>query len=741
MIKKQPNMNKGALLLFSFFSLLFFILIFRFVTIEVKGEVNGYRMAAKAESQYLQKNIIHASRGKIVDRNGDVIAEDTDSFKLVAILDKKMTADPKHPKHVVDPEKTARELANCIKMKESDIYKQLSQKGVFQVEFGKAGRNLTNQSKKQIEALKLPGIIFEREPTRFYPNGTFASHVIGFNDKKVADDGSTTEEGLGLEHSLNDYLAGQDGSLQFEKDVWGIILPRGKQKTVKPKDGANVYLTIDKKIQTFLEDAMGNVEKQYQPKRIIGIVADPKTGEILAMSQRPTFNPKTREGIEKSWHNEAIETSFEPGSTMKIFTLAAAVEENVFNPNEWYESGSYQATPRTPVIHDHNYVGWGSINFLQGVQRSSNVLFAKLANEKLGFDRYRQYLTKFGLDKPTGIDLPNEATSKIVYEYPIDKVTTAFGQGTAITPIQQVQGATAIANNGNMMKPYVVKEIVDPTTKKVLKKTEPVIAGHPISEKTAKTVRDMLETVVSSDDDYATGKSYRLDGYKVAGKTGTAQITGPNGQYLTGFQNYIFSFLGMAPADDPKLIVYVAVQQPNISGSELGSKPVSMIFNPVMKNSLQYLNIVPGEAKQSSLSSMPNVKGKSVDDAVKQLKEKGFEAIVLGNGKTIQAQSPEENAILLEGEKVLLLSDGALTVPNLQGWSLRDVMKLSDLLRLELKTNGSGYVVKQNLQPGQPLTKGQNLTIELQLPEKQKKKSQSDEQQKEPAKSEEDSNG
>ena len=568
MIKKQRNINLGATILFIIFGLLFFALLFRFVYIQATGEVKGQPLAAKAAQQYSDFRTIEAKRGTIYDRNGEVIAEDRSSYSLIAILDKKMTTDPNEPNHVVNIEKTASELSKYIDIKESAIKKILKdgkEKERFQVEFGAAGRDITYETKKKIEKLKLPGITFTREMKRFYPNGIFASHVIGFTEtEQIEGNKSITVGKLGLEKSLNDVLTGTNGSFKFESDLWGYLLPNGKEQIKAAEDGKDVYLTIDRKIQILLEDAMNKVVDEYNPKKIIAIVADPKTGEILAMGQRPTFDPETRAGIENSWYNEAIETSFEPGSTMKIFTLAAAVQEGVFNPNEGFQSGTYVIDPKSKAIRDHNGgSGWGTISYAEGVQRSSNVAFAKIANEKLGFEKFREYLTKFGLDQPTGIDLPNETSGKIAYTYPIEKATTAFGQGTAITPIQQVQALTAVANDGNMMKTHVIDKIVDPDSGETIKEIKKNVVGTPISESTATQVRDYLETVISGE--HGTGKNYAIEGYQVAGKTGTAQIPG-NGGYLTGASNYIFSFLGMAPKDDPELIMYVAVQQPEFKG-------------------------------------------------------------------------------------------------------------------------------------------------------------------------------
>ena len=713
MIRKQPNINFGAAILFAFFCLLFFALVVRFVYIQATGEVSGVVLAAQAEKKYSATQTLEASRGSILDRNGDVIAEDSVSYKLVAVTDPELSKnDPDNPVHVKDPEKTARELAKYIDLEESDIYRILTKDGVKQVEFGTAGKDLSYETKEKIEALKLPGILITEGEKRFYPNGVFASHVIGYvQETEEENTGKFKETGkLGIEESLNSILTGTNGNMEYSRDFWGYILPNSDKKVTAAKNGMNVSLTLDKKIQSVLEDTMSKVVEEYNPKKIIAIVANPKTGEILAMSQRPSFNPTTLEGIGDTWHNEAIETSYEPGSTMKIFTLAAAVEEGAFNANDEYQSGRYEG------IGDHNYgVGWGKISYLEGVQRSSNVAFAKIAKEKLGFDKLRDYLTKFGLDQKTGIDLPNEASSQIVYDWPIEKITTAFGQGTAITPIQQIQAMTAIANDGKMVKPYIIKEITDPNTGKVVKKAKTEVTGTPISAKTASEVRDILETVVTSKK--GTGyKKYNIDGYDVAGKTGTAQIPKSGGGYLTGRNNYIFSFLGMAPKDDPELIMYVAVQQPNIKETETGSEPVSEIFTTVMKSSLQYMDIAPTKKATTKSIKIPNLTGITVGEAKKLVEAKGLTAVIVGKGKTIEAQLPAKGETFLEGEKIILKANGQETVPNMKGWSLRDVIKVADINSLKLEVSGSGYVSSQSIKANSTVKENAKLTIKLKEP-------------------------
>lgn len=709
MSKKNRYINRGAAILTLIFVALFFILLGRFLYIQINGKVDGKVLATIADEKWVKQKTLQATRGTIYDRNGKPVAEDTPSYTVYAILDET------YPTHVKDIRKTAEKLSPILDISVDKLVKTMSQEKPFQVEFGPNGRNINHSLKEKIEKLNLPGIGFQRDTNRFYPNGEFASHIIGF--------ASATEDGLmegqmGIEKSYDKLLRGSDGSLQFRSDRKGYKLPDPDEVLKKPQNGKDVYLTIDQKIQTFLEDALNQAVQEYEPEKIIAIVANPKTGEILAMGNRPSFNPNLRD-IE-NYNNDAISYRFEPGSTMKIFTLSAAVEEGVFNPNDTYQSGSYAVG--SDRIRDHNRSGWGTITYLEGVQRSSNVAFAKLANEKLGTERLLQYIGKFGLTKKTGIDLPGEVNSKILYNYPLEKVTTAFGQGSTITPIQQIQGATAIANEGKMMKPYIIKKIVDPNTDKVVKQTEPEVVGEPISANTAKEVLDILETVVTSD--HGTGKPYAIEGYSVAGKTGTAQIPKDVGKgYLSGHGNYIYSFIGMAPKDDPHLLIYVAVKKPKLEPFELGSDPGALIFKTVMKNSLQYLNIEPNEeqkekqpAKTDLGKVLPETKGESPEKMTNQLKAMGLEVQIIGSGSTIKNQIPAAGTRVLSGEKVLLYTGGTAKMPDLKNWSVRDVLKLTELLKLKQHLIGSGFAFKQSISPGTEVRERDYLITEFKPP-------------------------
>ncbi|GIN87559.1 penicillin-binding protein 2B [Heyndrickxia sporothermodurans] len=701
--------NRWMAIFFIFFSILFIIIFIRFLTIQISGEAKGKNLARLAYLQHKRSYVLEANRGNIFDHNGKVIATNTDSYNLIAILDPKMTIDKKEPHHVINYQETASELSEYINLSENDIYKILyegKQNDQFQVEFGSAGKDISKDVRKKIKALKLPGIIFETSKKRYYPNGIFASNLIGYTGKK----NQFTIGKMGIEETLDKYLQEQKGMVKFSSDKFGLILPNAKKEIQKPKNGDDIYLTLDKNIQIILDEALNNVEKKYNPKKIMAVVADPKTGKILGMSQRPTFDPMTREGIENAWTNEIVETSYEPGSVMKIFTLASAVQEGVFNPNEKYLSGKFFVKGVPNPIKDHNYgVGWGEISYLKGLQRSSNVAFAKLL-DKIGQDKYRNYLDAFHFGQSTNIGLPNESTGKILYNWPIEKYTTTFGQGTTVTALQMVQAATAIANNGKMMKPYVIDKIVDSKTK-TTKLTEPEVVGTPISSETAKQVRDYLRTVISSKD--GTGKMYNIPGYSVIGKTGTAQIPKFGGGYLSGANDYIYSFLGMAPKDNPKLIVYVVVQQPQLDNKTNGATPVKMIFNPVMKNSLQYLSIEPNNTSGTKkVEEILDYSSKSITSTTKDLENKGFEVIVLGTGNTVVDQWPKKTS-LIKGEKVIIKTDGELRLPDMKNWSKKDVLKVSELLKLKIKIKGYGYLVNQSISPNSVVKLGDKLQVDF----------------------------
>ncbi|TWT04720.1 penicillin-binding protein [Planomicrobium sp. CPCC 101079] len=716
-MKKKFRFQWGAFLLFLLFAGLFFLLFARIVTIQATGQVEGQELAAKAAAKYSQEQVLKAERGKILDRNGEVIAEDTLTYRLVAVLDESATQKASDPRHVVDIEKTADVLSEHLGTERETILAILKngvEKDLYQVEFGSAGREISHTKMKEMEEEELPGILFVKDLKRLYPNGAFASHLIGFAMKEELDDGQMVTKGkMGLEAIYDEVLTGKNGKMEFDTDKWGYLLPNSESAVTPAVDGSDVQLTLDKTLENFLEDAMSTVQKEYEPTRMIAVIADPKTGEILAMSQRPTFNPNTREGLSDNWLNESIELTIEPGSPMKMFTVASAIEEGKWDPEATYKSGTYTLGP--DVIGDHNYgEGWGTITFLEGIQRSSNVSMAYLL-ERIGKENFLKYIDAFGFGEKTGIDLPHEASGKILDEYASNVLTLTYGQGSTVTPIQLIQAASAIANDGVMMKPYIINQIKNPDTGEVTVKGEPAEAGQPISAETAKEVREILASTVTSEHGSAAG--FALQDYTIAGKTGTAQIPGADGRYMTGRNNYLFSFLGMAPAEDPELLIYIGVQQPNLPANEYGSVPVSKIFTSVMENGLKHLNIEPEDVKTATSVALEDYSGRPSKEVAKELADKGLKVVLTGSASEVEAQYPSAGESVLENGTVILKTGGTAVLPDFTGWSKRELLAYQSLSGLSIEIAGQGFAVSQSLSKGAKVSPEDPVVIQLQTPE------------------------
>lgn len=704
----------------------FLIVMGRFLYIQASGEVANVSLADWAKEKRTSTYYLNAERGKIFDKNGMTLAYNRLTYRLYAIIDEKYTVNKKDPKHVVDPKKTAEKLAPILDLDEKFVLERI-ENGLkadpkrFQVEFGNAGKELSQEVKDEIDALDLPGINFENEAIRYYPNGMFASHILGFaRNETIEKDEEEVEEVIGvtgIEKEMNEMLSGEDGYVSYQRDRYNRKLLDPDEIVKKPVDGHDVYLTIDQKVQTLLEDVMSEVAEEYSPERITAIVMNAKTGEIIAMSNRPSYNPNDPSDV-KNWYNDGISTPFEPGSTVKMFTWAAAIDAGVYQGDEYFKSGSYQANERLQKINDHNNgKGWGSITYDEGFARSSNVATSKIVWEKLGTEKYLEYLKAFDFDEKTNIDLPGEIKGQLLYNWPQEKISTGFGQGSTLTPIQQMKAATAIINGGEMLKPYIIDKIIDSDTGEVIQEGAREVVGEPISASTADQVIELLDSVVNSEN--GTGKVYKLDDYSVIGKTGTAEIPNPTREtaYLKGRGNNIFSFLGMAPKDDPELMMYVTVNQPKLPDDEIGSAPVSYIFKNVMENSLRYLNISPDKDNQEKINTveLPKLVDKKTSSIKEFLAETDLTVTIVGKGENIVKASHQEGQKVFANDHIILLTDQP-TMPNIIGWSLRDVHKLADLVGFKMEAIGNGYVTTQNIDNGTKIKQDDYLGIELELP-------------------------
>jgi penicillin-binding protein 2B len=717
MFRKSPYMNKGAGWLHIIFALLFFIMIAAFLYIQLTGIAKGTDVQKYVADKELnkRKGVLPGKRGTIYSSDNETLAEDVAAYDLYAVLTNKYSKNADPPKHVVDKKQTAAKLSPIIGMSEDDIVEILN-KDAQQVEFGKYGRGLTFQQKNEIEALKLPGIFLTEGVKRYYPQGQFAAHTIGYTTQKVDEEGSTAGQfvgQMGLEKQFEEVLKKEDGKVSYNADKQGVILPSVQKDITPPKNGNNVHTTLDSRIQHLIEEALTKADKTYKPESMSVIVAEPKTGKILGMGSRPSFDPNLRD-FENSM-NAPISDQIEPGSTMKIFTLAAAIDAGKYNGNDHFQSGTYNLDDGSIPIRDHNGgEGWGHISYNEGIQRSSNVAIASLG-EKVSPEKMKEYYDNFGLFKKTGIELPGEEDGTLSYAQRRDQLTTMFGQASTITAIQMIQGATAIANDGKMMKPYIVEKITNPVTNEEIKSYEPTVVGQPISKEAAKETRDILETVITAP--RGTGRLYAMDGYSIAGKTGTAQIF-ENGKYLSGSPgNHLLSFIGMVPKDSPEILVYVNVKKPKLEGGVPEAQPVAEIFKHVTVGALQYLKIKPVEKEVDKLVGdksvkLPDVKDKTVEEAKQQLNDQGLKPILIGNGGKVGKQYPQADSELILGNRVMLLTDGDSTMPDLVGWSISDVMKLCGLLGIQLKIEGEGYVRSQSIAKDEIVAQNSVLTIQ-----------------------------
>jgi len=580
---------------------------------------------------------LEANRGNIFDSNGKLLAGNITTTSLVLI-----------PNQIVDKELTAKKLSEILNVNYDQMYSHVSKKTSIE-RVHPIGRRLSYEIADKINALNLDGVYLVKESKRNYPYDSYLAHTIGY----VGID----NQGLsGLELTYNDYLTGSNGAIKYFSDAKGNNLNMS-QIYEKPQSGMNISLTINLDIQKSLERELDNAVSMYNPDQALGIAMNPNTGEILAIAARPSFSPSNYQkySTEAINRNLPVWMTYEPGSTFKIITLAASLEEKLIDLDKdtFYDSGAITVGGAT--LHCWRHGGHGEQTYLQVVENSCNPGFVNLGL-KLGKEKLFDYIHNFGFGKKTGVDLNGESSGIL---FNIDKIgdlelaTTAFGQGVSVTPIQQIAAVSAIINGGILYKPYIVKSINEPETNSIILKNEPVVIRKVISEDTSEKVRYALESVVAN----GTGHNAFIPKYRVGGKTGTAQKV-ENGKYLTG--NYITSFIGFLPADDPQIIVYVAVD--NAKGiTQYGGTIAAPIAKNVLLSSIDALNIKERENEMpkeynyidKSYYIVPDVTGKSPNEATKDLKP--FKVEYSGNGDKVLYQSPSAGSEIVEGEIVRLL--------------------------------------------------------------------------------------
>jgi len=711
--ESNPFRNRKyiAIMLYIFCFILFLGVFSRFAWIMVTGEVNGENLVSNVHKLYTRNNVLQANRGTIYDSSGNPIAMDANTYKMIAVLTDDWST-PNRPIHIQEPEAVAEVLARHLSMSETELLDRLT-KDSSQVEFGSAGNNLTyeivSNIEEDLEKEELTGITFEEKKSRLYPNGTFASHTVGLAQRDAENEEDQSLKGvLGLEKEYDEILRGEDGYIEYQRDRFGYVIPNQEIEEVLPTDGNDIQLTLDRRMQIFLESIVEDVEEEHAPEVLTATLMHAKTGEILATTQRPTFNATSKEGIDQTWQNYLVEYQFEPGSTLKVMTLAAAIQEGTFKPYDYYKSGKIEVGGE--LIRDVKPEGWGYISYLEGLARSSNVGFVH-QTEKMGYDVWETYLDNFGFGQPTGISLPNEYSGSNPYATLSQQANTAFGQGISVTPIQMLRAFSAITNDGKMVEPHLVKKIVD-TQSGEEDIFQPEESDAVISKETADQALEYLTETVYSD--VGTAQGYAVEGFEIGAKTGTAQMVGDNGRYLSGGSNYIYSVVGMGPVEDPELIFYVTVQQPELNGVGHGSHVVRKVFNPVMKRALEYYSSEETVTDfEETPERMENVIQENTQTVIETLTSEEKEFSIVGSGDTIVQQYPATDAELNESDRIMLMTNGAMTLPDLTGWSKSDVLKLSEMTGIEVIIKGEGFVNSQDLAPHSFIESETELTVTL----------------------------
>ncbi len=709
-MKTRTNKWKSPMIAFCFFLVFIFVLYLQYLYLSLSSNVYGINMQEFANNRNTYSSTLYAKRGTIYDVQGDILATDVSSYTVIAYLDESRTGSSSTLYHVQDKQKTAEALSPLLNM-DVDTLLELLNKDAYQVELGPGGRGISEVLKKQIEELNLPGIDFIESYKRFYPNGDFASYLIGYAKKnEVMVNGkleNIMQGELGIEVKYDDILKGTNGYISYQQDRYGYKIPDTPEENVPAIDGSDIYLTIDANIQRILEAEADKIVESYDPEWLTVTIMDAKTGDILGSVSEPSFDPNILNIT--NYENPLTSFVYEPGSVMKIFTYMCAIEKGTYVGNQTYMSGNIDI--EGTKIYDWNKYGWGEITYDHGFEMSSNVGTVNMMQNFLTKDDLKQCLTSYGFGSPTNIELPRELSGSLVFNYPVEVAAASYGQGITATPIQQLQALSIIANNGHMLKPNIISKIVkdgEVTYERQVTKSDRIV-----SEQTVEKIKELMYNAVNNVEGGAIGTAYIVDGLDVIGKTGTAEIADlENGGYLTGWLDSIYSFSGMFPKDDPEIIIFASIKRPN-NGSNIGLKTMS---NAIMESIGKYLGLIGGDSidtnKSFQIGSYINL---NTNDVKESLENKGLDVIVLGNGDRIINQYPI-NTTLLQGDKIFLLTnDSNVKMPSLIGYTKIECISLLNLLNVDYEFEGYGYVTEQSIKVGESI----NDKIKIILKERQ----------------------
>ena len=625
----QIKQNNRIKYIFYFSLLVFLLIIIKIFYIQV---IDYKKLNTLANELWSRNLTVTSDRGKIYDRNGKVIVDNITTSTLYLV-----------PNQIQDKEKVAKNLSKILNVSYEEMYKHVSKKTSME-KVHPEGKNLSTTISNEINDLNYDGVYLLKTSKRFYKYNSLLSHVIGFT--------GIDNQGLsGLESKYDKELTGIDGNIKYYSDGKGKRLNLSEVYN-KPTPGQDIYLTIDLDVQLSLENELKNAYKKYKAENAIGIVMKAKTGEILAMSSFPSFNPNKYQNYKSEVINRnlPIFSSFEPGSTFKIVTLASAINENIVNIFEdtYYDKGKIKVASST--LHCWKRSGHGKETYLQVVENSCNPGFVTLGL-KLGKDKLFKYINNFGFGEKTGIDLTGEATGIMFNKDkigPVELATTAFGQGISVTPIQQVTALSAIINDGKLYKPYIVSKVGNKSFYPTLRKKDI------IKKETSDLVKYALESVVAN----GSGRNAYIENYRVGGKTGTAQKVGSNGRYMSG--NYILSFIGFLSVDNPEYVIYIAINNPK-GVTQYGGVVSAPIASSVLKDIISIYNIkenkngIPKLYRWNDIiyETIPTLIGLSKKEVKKKLKN--FKLEFVGSGDIVIDSLPHENEHIKQGSTIKIM--------------------------------------------------------------------------------------
>ncbi len=639
MLVSHVTLRKRMLFILILSLILFITLMIRLAYVQF---VIGDELTEKAENSWRREIPFQAKRGEILDRNMERLAYNISTPSVMAI-----------PAQIRDDELTAHKLAATLQGSPEQILKLIRKRASI-VRITPFGRKISLEKAQEVRKLALPGIVVTEDNERYYPYDGLAAHILGFT--------GIDNQGLaGVEARYDRELSGIGGSIDYMSNASGGEMPNASNEFVPPKDGLHLQLTIDKQIQLIMERELDQAMIAYEPKQILSIAVNPNNGEVLAMASRPSYEPAHYQQVPAEVYNRnlPIWMTYEPGSTFKIITLAAALEEGKVNFSEpFYDPGFIEVAGAK--LRCWKRGGHGSETFMQVVENSCNPGFVVMG-QRLGKEVLFRYINRFGFGKKTGIDLAGEENGilfKLSRVGPVELATTSFGQGVSVTPIQQVMAVSAAINGGKLFQPHLAKAWIHPQTKQIIEQKSPLlIRDQIISEATSEKVRLALESVVAK----GTGRNAFIEGYRVGGKTGTAQKV-INGRYSA--TEHIVSFIGFAPADDPQVVVYTAVDNPK--GLQFGGLIAAPIVQGILRDSLRHMGISSrlGQIEKQPLygidpltAEVPDLVGRTVSEIYENL-NMNFKIAKYGVGTKVIMQEPKPGVKLPVGATIqIYLSD------------------------------------------------------------------------------------